>query len=167
MAVLDIALNWLHVLSVVIFLGGMFLATFGLMPVLKAHVDYEPRHKFILHFIPKARSLMRVVVTVILVTGVARALLLHYTYTGEPDSTRLGVFALKLFFAFVPVLIFALAPKILGKYSDEGLCCDPDKEGPSYNVYGVMTSTGAALHYAAISSGWLAVLCAIILGHMH
>ncbi len=166
MEILDVLLNWIHILCVVVFLGGMFLATFVLMPVLKTHLDYENRHKLIVQFVPTARSYMRVVVATLVVSGVARAALLHFTHEGPADPARLGVFALKIFFAATPVMIFVLAPRILGKRSKEGLCCDPDAEGPTFKACGVMTSTGTALHYTAISGGWLAVLCGIILAHM-
>lgn len=166
MVVLDVALNWIHVLCAVVFLGTMFVGTFVLIPVLKAHVAYEPRHKFVVHFIPKVRSIVRVVVALLVITGIARALLLHFTHEGPASTARLGVFGLHIFFAVVPLVIFAMAPKILGAKSKEGLCCDPDAEGPTFKACGVLTSTGAALHYAAISGGWLAVLCAVILSHM-
>ncbi len=64
----------------------------------------------------------------------------------------------------MPLFIFILAPRILGRKSKEGLCCDPDAEGPAS---GVLTNTGELLHYAAIAGGWLAVLCGVILGKMH
>jgi hypothetical protein len=165
-AIFDLVLNWVHILCAVVFLGGMFLATFVLMPVLKTHLDYENRHKFIVQFVPRARSFMRVVVATLVVTGVARAALLHFTHEGPASVERLGVFGLKILFAASPVLIFILAPKILGKRSKEGLCCDPDAEGPTFKACGVMTSTGAALHYTAIAGGWMAVLCGVILSHM-
>ncbi len=63
------------------------------------------------------------------------------------------VFGLKLFFAAVPVLIFVLAPRILGAKTEEHLCCDPDADdSPVFK--GVMTTKGAALHYTAIAGGW-------------
>ncbi len=170
MFALDILLNWVHVLGAVIFLGGMFVATFGMMPVLKTQVAQGPRHQFVVHFIPKVRAIMRVVVGALVVSGIARAALLHYTADAPASAARLGVFGAKVAFALVPVAIFVLAPKILGKHSPDGLCCDPDAEGPDvkwiHAATGVMTSTGSALHYAAISGGWLAVLGGIILAHM-
>ena len=167
MAILDVVLNWIHILSVTIFLGGMFIATFGLMPVVKAHLDEEARHRFVANFIPAARALMRIVVSLLVLSGVSRAILLHYTHDGPADTTRLAVFGFKILFAFVPVAIFVLAPKILGRYSKEGLCCDPDAEDPKFKACGVMTSLGEGLHYTAIGGGWLAILGGIILGHMH
>jgi len=167
MAFLDIVLTWIHVLGVVVFLGAMFLGTFVLMPVLKAHLDQPTRHKFVVHFIPRVRKIVRVFVALIVVTGVSRALLLHFTHEGPASLERLGVFGLKVFFAAIPVLIFIAAPKVLGKYSEEGLCCDPDGEGPPAYILGVMTHKGAILHYVAISGGWLAVLLGIVLSQMH
>jgi uncharacterized membrane protein len=165
MAILDVLLTWIHVLCVVIFLGAMFVATFAMMPVLKATVPYEQRHKFVVNFIPKVRKVMRVVVSLLVVSGVGRALLLHFTHEGPASAERLAVFGAKIFFAAVPVVIFIVAPKVLGKYSKDHLCCDPDAEDPPI-AHGVMTSLGTGLHYAAISGGWVAVLLGIVLTHM-
>lgn len=167
MVILDVALTWIHILGVVVFLGAMFVGTFVLIPVLKANVDHENRHSFVVHFIPKVRSIVRVVVVLIVLSGVSRALLLHFSHEGPASVQRMGIFALKILFAAVPMAIFIAAPKILGKYSKEGLCCDPDAEGPPAYILGVMTNTGTALHYAAISGGWIAVLLGIVLSHMH
>lgn len=165
MTAVDVTLNWIHVLGAVVFLGTMFVGTFALLPVLKTHLDYAPRHTFIVHFIPRVRSIVRVFVVLLVVSGVGRALILHFTAEGSANAARLGVFGLKVFFAAVPVAIFALAPRILGAHSKEGLCCDPDaEESPLFK--GVMSSKGAALHYTAIAGGWLAVLCGVILAHM-
>ncbi len=96
-----------------------------------------------------------------------------FAYLSNSDSVHVspifemppvGVFALKLLFAALPVAIFLLAPRILGAKSEDGLCCDPDAEDAP--VMRVMSATGANLHYAAISGGWLAVLCGVILAHM-
>ncbi len=165
MPVLDVALTWIHVLGAVVFLGTMFVGTFVLLPVLKANLEYEPRHKFIVNFIPRVRGVVRVFVAVLVLSGVARAVLLHLTHEGEAGAARLGVFGLKLFFAAVPVLIFLLAPRILGAKTEEHLCCDPDADdSPVFK--GVMTTKGAALHYTAIAGGWLAALCGVVLGHI-
>lgn len=165
MAALDVALTWIHVLGAVVFLGTMFVGTFVLLPVLKTHLEYEPRHKFIVNFIPRVRSVVRVFVALIVVSGVARAVLLHLTHEGQAGAARLGVFGVKIFFAAVPVLIFLLAPRILGAKTEEHLCCDPDADdSPVFE--GVMTTKGAALHYTAIAGGWLAVLGGVILSHM-
>ncbi len=165
MTIADIFLNWIHVLGAVIFLGAMFLGTFVILPVLKTHLDYEPRHKFILNFIPRVRRIVAVVVALLVLSGVGRALLLHFGHEGPADPARLGVFGAKLFFAALPVVIFLVAPKVLGASSKDGLCCDPDAE-PVPALLGVMSDKGAALHYVAISGGWLAVLFGIILSHM-
>ncbi|MDH3214805.1 MAG: hypothetical protein OEN01_00770 [Candidatus Krumholzibacteria bacterium] len=165
MAILDVMITWIHVLGAVVFLGTMFVGTFVLMPVLKSHLGYEHRQKFVVNFIPRVRSIVRVFVALLVLTGIGRAILLHFTHEGPASTARLGVFGLKIFFAAIPVTIFLVAPKVLGKTSKEGLCCDPDAEDPPLFM-GVMTSTGAALHYTAIAGGWLAVLCAVILGHM-
>lgn len=165
MPALDVALNWVHVLGAVVFLGTMFVGTFVLLPVLKANLEYGPRHNFIVHFIPRVRSVVRVFVALLVLSGVGRALVLHFTHEGEAGVARLSVFGAKLLFAAVPVLIFVLAPRILGAKTEEHLCCDPDADdSPVFE--GVMTTKGAALHYAAIAGGWLAVLCGVILGHM-
>ncbi len=166
MYTLDIVLNWIHVICVTIFIGGMFIATVVLIPVVKAHLEYEHRHKLIVNFVPRARRLMRIVVPTLILTGIGRALVLHYTHDGPPTNERLIFFGLKLLFAAVPVTIFVLAPKILGKRSEEGLCCDPDAEGPEFNACGVMTTLGGLLHFIAISGGWLAILMAIVLSRM-
>jgi hypothetical protein len=165
MTALDIAINWIHVLCAIVFLGTMFVGTFVLLPVLKSHLEYEQRQRFIVNFIPRVRSIMRVIVALLVVSGVARAILIHNTHEGPAGSARLAIFALHVFFAVVPVLIFIVAPKVLGAKSKQGLCCDPDADDPPVFM-GVLTSTGATLHYAAISGGWLAVLCAIILSNM-
>lgn len=165
MTALDIALNWVHVLGAVVFLGTMFVGTFVLLPVLKANLDYEPRHRFIVHFIPRVRSVVRVFVALLVLSGIARAVLLHFSHDGGASTTRLSIFGAKVLFAALPVLIFLLAPRILGAKSKEHLCCDPD-EDDSPVFKGVMTTKGAALHYTAIGGGWLAVLCGVILSHM-
>jgi hypothetical protein len=165
MEILDVVLNWIHILCAVVFLGAMFLATFVLMPVLKAHLDYEPRHRFVMHFIPAVRRVVRVIVVLLVLTGIGRAVLLHFTHEGPAGAGRLGLFGLKLLFAAVPILIFVLAPRVLGAKSKDGLCCDPDAEDPPV-LAGVMTSMGAVLHYVAILGGWLAVLFGVILDHM-
>jgi len=165
MPVFDIALNWIHILGAVLFLGTMFVGTFVLLPVLKTHLDHGPRRQFIIHFIPRVRGFVRIFVAVLVLSGIARALLLHFTHEGPVDTARLGVFGLKLVFAALPVVIFLLAPRILGAKSEDGLCCDPDAEDtPAMKV---MSATGANLHYAAITGGWLAILCGVILAHMH
>ncbi|MDH3891709.1 MAG: hypothetical protein OEV49_11545 [candidate division Zixibacteria bacterium] len=167
MAVLDVVLNWIHILCFTIFLGGMFIATFGFMPIVKAHLNEEARHNLVVNFIPKARALMRIVVSLLVLSGISRAILLHYTHDGPASTERLVVFGFKVLFAFVPVIIFVLAPRILGRYSKEGLCCDPDAEDPKFKACGVMTTLGEGLHYTAIAGGWLAVLGGIVLTHMH
>ncbi|MDH3404070.1 MAG: hypothetical protein OES32_10605 [Acidobacteriota bacterium] len=166
MAAVDVALNWIHVLGAVVFLGTMFVGTFVLLPVLKTHLDYEHRHRFIVNFIPRVRGVVRVFVGLLVLSGIARAVLLHYSSDGGAGAARLGVFGVKVFFAAVPVLIFLLAPRILGAKSEEHLCCDPDADD-SPVFQGVMTTKGAALHYTAIAGGWLAVLCGVVLAHMH
>lgn len=165
MPVLDVVLNWIHIICAAVFLGTMFVGTFALLPVLKAHLDHEHRHRFIVQFIPRVRSIVRVFVGLLVLSGVGRAVLLHFTHEGPASLSRLGLFGLHISFAVIPVLIFIVAPKVLGARSKEGLCCDPDAEGPPI-LGGVMSSTGAALHYAAISGGWLAVLIGILLDHM-
>ena len=165
MPVIDVMLNWIHVLCAVVFLGTMFVGTFVLLPVLKTHLDHEQRHRFIVNFIPRVRSVIRVVVGLLVLTGVSRALLLHFTHEGPASPSRLGIFGLHIFFAALPVIIFIVAPKVLGARSKDGLCCDPDADDPPF-LKGVMGSTSAALHYMAISGGWIAILFAIILGRM-
>lgn len=166
MAIFDVVITWIHVLSVVVFLGTMFVGTFVLLPTLKAHLDQENRQRFIVNFIPRVRSIVRVFVVLLVLTGISRALLLHFTHEGNAGVERLTVFGFKILFAFVPIAIFVLAPRILGRHSEEGLCCDPDANEPPAYILGVTTSTGAVLHYIAIAGGWLAVLFAIILTHM-
>jgi len=163
MSVLDIAVNWIHLLCAVLFLGTMFVGTFVLLPVLKAHVEHKERRKFIVHFIPRVRSIMRVVVSLLVVTGIVQVLM-HARPEGA-FGIQTSVVVFHILFAAVPVLVFAAAPRILGAKSKDGLCCDPDADDPPI-FKGVMSSKGAALHYVAISGGWLAVLCAVILGHM-
>jgi len=163
MTILSIALNWIHLLCAVLFLGTMFVGTFVLMPVLKAHVDHAARRQFIVHFIPKVRGIIRIVVSLLVATGILQ-ILVHGRPEG-PLGVPFAVLLFHVFFAAVPVAIFALAPRILGAKSEDGLCCDPDAEDPPI-FKGIMSSKSSALHYVAISGGWLAVLCAIILGHL-
>jgi uncharacterized membrane protein len=165
MVVFEVALTWIHILCAVIFLGTMFVGTFVLLPVLKTHLDYEHRQRFIVNFIPRVRSIVRVVVALLLLSGITHAALLHFTHSSPASIGRLSVFGTKTLLAAIPVVIFLVAPRVLGRMSKEGLCCDPDAEDPPLFM-GVMTSTGAALHYAAISGGWLAVLFGVILTHM-
>ncbi len=165
MPAIDVILNWVHILCAVIFLGTMFVGTFVLLPILKAHLDHEHRHKFIVNFIPRVRRIVRVFISLLVLSGVTRALLLHFTHDGPASASRLALFSLHIFFAVVPVMIFALAPRILGARSKDRLCCDPDADDPPL-IKGVMGSRSTVLHYAAISSGWLAVLVAIILGRV-
>ena len=61
MSVVSIAVHWIHLLSAVLFLGTMFVGTFVLLPTLKAHLEHAERRKFIVHFIPRVRRIMRVV----------------------------------------------------------------------------------------------------------
>jgi len=163
MTALSVAVNWIHLLCAVLFLGTMFVGTFVLVPVLKAHLERAERRKFIVHFIPRVRSVMRVVVSLLVVTGIAQILL--HEKPESPGGTPLAVLAFHILFAAVPVVVFAAAPRILGAKSEDGLCCDPDADDPPI-FKGLMSSKGAALHYVAISGGWLAVLCAVILGHL-
>jgi hypothetical protein len=165
MLVVDVVLAWIHVLCAIVFLGTMFAGTFAILPTLKAHLDYEQRQRFVVNFIPKVRSIMTVILTLLVLSGLGQILRLYVTREAAPSAARMSIFVLHIVFAAVPVAIFALAPKILGKKSKEGLCCDPDAEDPPL-LMGVMTSTGAVLHYAAISGGWGAVLFAIILTRM-
>ncbi len=72
MSVLSVAVNWIHLLCAVLFLGTMFVGTFVLRSVLKAHLEHAKRRKFIVHFIPRVRSIMRVVVSLLVVTGIAQ-----------------------------------------------------------------------------------------------
>ena len=168
MAVLEIVSAWIHILCAVGFLGTMFIGTFVLLPVLRAHLDYEHRQQFISKFIPRARIFVGSFISLLVLSGIAQAVLLHDV--GDKGGMRSGVFISHVFFAVVPVMIFLLAPRILGVHSQQGLCCDPDAEGPTVKwvaaATGVMTTTGAALHYTAIAGGWLAVLCGVILAHM-
>jgi len=163
MSVLTIIVNWVHLLCAVLFLGTMFVGTFVLLPVLKAHLEHAERRKFIVHFIPKVRSIIRVVVSLLVLTGIVQ-ILLHEKPEGA-GGAQLAMVVFHVLFAIVPVAIFAAAPRILGAKSRDGLCCDPDADDPPI-FKGVMSSKGAALHYVAISGGWLAVLCAVILGHL-
>jgi len=164
MTVTTIAVHWIHLLSAVLFLGTMFVGTFVLLPVLKAHLEHAERRKFIVHFIPRVRSIMRVVVTLIVLTGITN-ILLKLPNPERPSGTIIGVLISHVFFAIIPVAIFALAPRILGVKSKDGLCCDPDADDPPI-FKGIMSSKSSALHYAAISCGWIAVLFAIVLGHL-
>lgn len=164
MTVLSVALNWIHLLCAVLFLGTMFVGTFVLLPTLKAHLDHAARRNFIVHFIPRVRAIMRVVVSLLVLTGIVQ-ILTKLQSPERPSAVIVGVLASHLFFAAVPVAIFALAPRILGAKSEDGLCCDPDAEDPPI-FKGIMSSKSTALHYVAISGGWIAVLSAIILGHM-
>ena len=165
MPILSVALNWIHILCVVVFLGTMFVATFMLMPVLKSHLEYEQRQKFIVNFIPRVRSVMGVIVVLLITTGIVQLVLLRFGQDAQPERARLAIFGLKMLFAAVPLIIFVVAPKVLGRKSKEKLCCDPDAKDATVFM-GVMTSTGTLLHYAAIGGGWLAVLFAIILARM-
>ncbi|MFH2202486.1 MAG: hypothetical protein ABIJ96_05195 [Elusimicrobiota bacterium] len=172
MILIDILLNWVHVICIVIFMGAMFFATFLMMPALKANLEYEDRHRLVVNLIPKIRRVVRVVVALLVLSGVSRALLLHFTHSGPPGLPRLALFGLKMCFAALPIVIFILAPRILGKNSKEKLCCDPDAEGSCCGpapkadspYAGVLSNTGELLHYTAIAGGWLAILCGISLG---
>lgn len=165
MPAVDVRLNWVHIICAVVFLGTMFVGTFAVLPVLKAHLDHQHRHQFIVNFIPRVRRIVRVFIALLVLSGVTRALVLHYMHDGPASASRLGVFSLHIFFAAVPVMIFVLAPRILGARSKDGLCCDPDADDPPL-IKGIMGSRSTTLHYAAIGGGWLAVLCAIILGRV-
>ena len=161
--VLEIVSAWIHILCAVGFLGTMFVGTFVLLPVLRAHLDLEHRQQFITNFIPRARAFVGTFVSLLVLSGIAQAVLLHDA--GEKGGARSVAFILHVFFAVVPVMIFLLAPKILGIYSKQGLCCDPDAEEPPIFM-GVMTTKGALLHYIAISAGWTAVLCGVVMNYM-
>lgn len=165
MRALEVLLTWVHVLGAIVFLGTVFIATFAVLPTLKTHLDYEHRQRFIVHFIPRVRSIMFVILTLLVLSGLGQVLRLYFTREAPPSTARITVFALHIVFAVVPLAIFALAPRILGKKSKAGLCCDPDAEDPPL-LMGVTTSTGALLHYAAISGGCIAVLCGLILTRM-
>ena len=164
MPVVTIATHWIHLMSAVLFLGTMFVGTFVLLPTLKAHLEHAERRKFIVHFIPRVRKIIGVVVSLLLLTGVAQ-ILLRAMNPERPSAAVIGVLASHIFFAALPVVIFALAPRILGAKSKDGLCCDPDADDPPL-FKGLMSSKGEMLHYVAISGGWIAVLCAIVLGHL-
>ena len=166
MAALEIFLTWIHILCAVIFLGTMFVGTFVLLPVLKTYLDYGPRQQFIENFIPKVRGIMTAIISLLLLSGVGQLIRIYLTRAEPAESARLGVFVLHVLFAAVPFAIFALAPRILGAKSLKGLCCDPDAEEQPVWM-GVTTSTSKLLHFTAIGSGSLAVLCAIILTRMH
>jgi hypothetical protein len=166
MVVLEIVSAWIHILCAVGFLGTMFIGTFVLLPVLKAHLDYEHRQQFITNFIPRARTFVGVFISLLVLSGIAQAFLLHDANGGEEGGMRTGVFILHVFFAVVPVMIFLLAPRILGVKSEQGLCCDPDADDPPLYMMGVMTTKGAVLHYIAIAAGWTAVLCGVVMNHM-
>jgi hypothetical protein len=162
MIVFDIFLAWVHILCAVVFLGTMFAGTFAILPTLKAHLEYEQRQKFIVNFIPKVRSIMTVILALLVLSGLIQILRRYFTQVEAPTAAHVSLLACHIIFAAVTGMIFVLAPKILGKKSKEGLCCDPDADDPPL-LMGVMTSTGTLLHYAAIAGGWLAVLCAITL----
>lgn len=164
MSVVTIAVHWIHIMSAVLFLGTMFVGTFVLLPTLKKHLEHAERRKFIVHFIPRVRKIIRVVVSLLVLTGVTQ-ILLRLPSPERPSAIVLGVLASHIFFAALPVAIFALAPRILGVKSKDGLCCDPDADDPPL-FKGLMSSKGEMLHYVAISGGWIAVLCAIVLGHL-
>jgi hypothetical protein len=165
MVVLEIVSAWIHILCAVGFLGTMFIGTFVLLPVLRAHLDYEHRQLFIANFIPRARIFVGSFISLLVLSGIVQALLLHDVDAGEKGGMRSGAFILHVFFAVVPVMIFLLAPRILGIKSKQGLCCDPDADDPPIFM-GVMTTKGAVLHYIAIAAGWTAVLCGVVMNHM-
>jgi hypothetical protein len=165
MVVLEIFSAWIHILCAVGFLGTMFIGTFVLLPVLRAHLDYEHRQQFITNFIPRARIFVGSFISLLVLSGIVRAFLLHDVDVGEMNGMRSGVFISHVFFAVVPVMIFLLAPRILGVHSQQGLCCDPDADDPPIFM-GVMTTKGAVLHYIAIAAGWTAVLCGVVMNHM-
>ncbi len=162
MVVLEIVSAWIHILCAVGFLGTMFLGTFVLLPVLRKHLDYEHRQQFIANFIPRARIFVGTFISLLVLSGVVQAVLLHDAPDVERGGARAGAFVLHIFFAVVPVMIFLLAPRILGIHSKRGLCCDPDADDPPVFM-GVMTTKGAVLHYIAIAAGWSAVLCGVVM----
>ena len=166
MIFLEVLLTWVHLLCVIIFIGGMFLATFLLMPLLKTELEYDQRHNLVLKFVPKARSVMSIVVTVLILTGIGRLMTLHFTGGESIGAGWMTVFGVKVLFAATPLAIFMVAPRVLGARSKEGLCCDPDAEGPTFKACGVMTNKGTLMHLVAIGGGWLAVLCSVILTQM-
>ncbi len=57
----------------------MFVGTFVVLPVLKAHLDHQQRHKFIVKFIPRVRRIVRVFIVLLVLSGVTR---LHYMAIG-------------------------------------------------------------------------------------
>ena len=128
MIVLDVIVAWIHIMCAVLFLGTMFLGTFVVVPTLRAHLALDQRRIFITHFIPRARRIVTVVVVLLVLSGITQFARVLLARPGPVDSQWLGVFFLHLGFAVVPVVIFALAPRILGAKSKEGLCCDPDAD---------------------------------------
>jgi hypothetical protein len=163
MVVLEVVSIWIHILCAVGFLGTMFIGTFVLLPVLRAHLDYEHRQQFITNFIPRARIFVSTFISLLVLSGITQAFLLHDA--GPKGGMRSAAFILHVFFAVVPVMIFLLAPRILGVHSKQGLCCDPDADEPPVFM-GVMTTKGAVLHYVAIAAGWTAVLCGVVMNNM-
>jgi hypothetical protein len=163
MVVLEVVSIWIHILCAVGFLGTMFIGTFVLLPVLRAHLDYEHRQQFITNFIPRARIFVSTFISLLVLSGITQAFLLHDA--GAKGGMRSAAFILHVFFAVVPVMIFLLAPRILGVHSKQGLCCDPDADEPPVFM-GVMTTKGAVLHYVAIAAGWTAVLCGVVMNNM-
>lgn len=161
----DILLNWLHIVCAALFVGTMCFATFLLMPVVKAHLSHEERQKLFGKLIPRIRGVIRPVVVLLVLTGAVRAALLHFTAVGPPAPGRLLAFGAKLAFAGLAIAIFALAPRVLGKGSKQGLCCDPDAEG--YILKCHASRLGEALHYIAIAAAGTAALLGVLLDHMH
>ena len=164
MTILDIILNWVHVACAALFVGTMCFATFMLMPVLKVHIEMEQRKKLMENLVPRIRGIMRFVIVTLVLSGMARAALLHFTYSGPPNPLRLLLFGAKLAFAATPLAIFALAPRILG-HGAKPLCCDPDAPG---EIFGrAVSEVGERLHYAAIAGAALAAFLGVTLAHMH
>jgi hypothetical protein len=163
--IFEVVSAWIHILCAVGFLGTMFIGTFVLLPVLRAHLDYEHRQQFIANFIPRARIFVGTFISLLVLSGITQAFLLHDVDGVEKGGFRTGAFILHVFFAVVPVMIFLLAPRILGVNSQQGLCCDPDADDPPIFM-GVMTTKGAVLHYIAIAAGWTAVLCGVVMNNL-
>ena len=73
MVVLEVVSAWIHILCAVGFLGTMFVGTFVLLPVLRAHLDFEHRQQFITNFIPRARIFVGTFIGLLVLSGITQA----------------------------------------------------------------------------------------------
>lgn len=169
-------IHWLHLCGSVVLLGGMFFATFVVIPILKQRFPEHEVRQLLVPVVLRFRKVVKVILAVLVTTGLLSVIGLVRSSEAFLGSTAFWLLLVKLGAIGVIVAIFASAPH-LTKYTTYcsmasaelgGACAQapaPGNPGPR-EATAPARDIGPILHYIALSSGVLVLLCAKLLAYV-